>query len=440
MKESDIVNDLSNFMDDLVAKDQFSGTILVAKDGAPFFKAAYGLASVAHNVPNKIDTKFNLGSMNKMFTAVSIMQQVQKGNIGLQDKVGKYIPDFRNPEVAEKVTVHHLLTHTGGLGSFFNHAFEITAKDRVRTVRDMFPFFDEEKLMFEPGTRWSYSNSGFQVLGAILEVVTGMDYFEYVRQNIYQPAGMINSDSFEMDFDTPNLATGYTQFGLPPGRRKNNLFWHVVKGGPAGGGFSTVEDLLNFDIALRGDKLLNPEFTELVYTGKVEAEGRNSMYAYGFQDAVFNGTRIVGHGGGAPGINSNLSIYLDRGYTVAVMSNYDPVAAQRVDTHLRYRLTDMPLPEVIKLEHTILESLVGKYLIEPSPEPGMMLDVTLLGDQVFAMSPLLGRWHLLPIAENELMGEEIIDMRVLVHRDAQGNVEELTLKGIGPELTMKRTG
>jgi CubicO group peptidase (beta-lactamase class C family) len=438
MKESEIVNDLSSFMDDLVGKDQFSGTVLVAKDSIPFFKAAYGLANIAHQIPNRIDTKINLGSMNKMFTSVAINQQVQKGNLDLQDKVGKFIPDFRNQEVSEKVTIHHLLTHTGGLGSFFNHTFELTAKDRIRTVRDMFPMFDEEKLLFEPGTSWSYSNSGFQVLGAILEVVTGMDYFEYIRQNIYQPAGMINSDSFEMDFDTPNLATGYTEFGAPPGRRKNNLFSHVVKGGPAGGGFSTVEDLLKFDIALRGHKLLNPEFTELVYTGKVETGRRNSQYAYGFEDLHFNDVRSVGHGGGGPGINSKLSIYLDRGYTVAVMSNYDPVAAERVDARLRYRLSDVPLPLVIKLNQAALENITGTYLIYPAPMPGMALDIILQGDQVFAMSPMMGRWHLLPISENEFMGEEIIDMRVLVLRDSNGKVYEITLKGIGPELKGKR--
>lgn len=155
---------------------------------------------------------------------------------------------------------------------------------------------------------------------------------------------MMNTDAYEMDRDTPNLAIGYTH-ELMDGPSaaagpKNNLFLHVVKGGPAGGGFSTVEDLLRFDIALRNGKLLDKKHTDLVLTGKVNPGRRgDAKYAYGFSDEKYRGARIVGHGGGFPGINSQLDIYLDKGYTVAVMSNYDPPAAGRVADKAKVLIT-----------------------------------------------------------------------------------------------------
>jgi len=169
----------------------------------------------------------------------------------------------------------------------------------------------------------------------VIEKVSGQDYFDYIREHIYRPAGMANSDSYDLEIDTPNLAIGYTNqgFGGPSsGPRRNNLFMHVVKGGPAGGGFSTVEDLAKFAAALQGHKLLDARHTELVLTGKVQAFGPNTRYGYGFIERVENGKRVVGHGGGFPGISAQLDIYRDQGYVLAVLSNYDggstPVAAK----------------------------------------------------------------------------------------------------------------
>ena len=340
LTDEQVAKELSDFLDRLVAADAFSGTVLVAKDGKPFFEKAYGLASRAYDVPNKLDTKFNLGSMNKMFTAVAIAQLAEQGKLSFDDKIGKYLPDFPVKDAAEKVTIHHLLTHTSGLGSYFNDEFMKSSRDRFRAVKDYFPLIEKEKLSFEPGARFGYSNTGFLVLGAIVEKVSGQDYFDYVREHIYRPAGMANTDAFELDQDIPNLAVGYTRMG-PGGRplrgpRKNNVFLHVIKGGPAGGGYSTAEDLLDFDRALRSHKLLGPKMTDLVLAGKVEmGRGSDMKYAYGFGDERSGGHRFVGHGGGFPGISSKLDMDLTDGYTIVVLSNYDggaePVADKARD-------------------------------------------------------------------------------------------------------------
>jgi CubicO group peptidase (beta-lactamase class C family) len=338
LSDEEIAARAEAYLAKLVAADLFSGSVVVAHDGKTIFSRAFGLASRAHGVPNSTNTKFNLGSMNKMFTAVAVAQLVEQGRLAFTDPVGKHLPDYPNKAVAEKVTLHHLLTHTSGVGDYFNDKYMRAAKDRFRTVQDFFPLFVDKPLEFEPGTRFRYSNAGFMILGAVIEQVSGQSYFDYVRDHVYKPAGMADTDAYEMDQDTPNLATGYRRMNLlgqpEVGPRRNNLFLHVFKGGPAGGGYSTAEDLIRFARALRDHRLLGPKLTELVMAGKVESQPREK-YAYGFFEEVVNGHRVVGHGGGFPGINSQLDIFSDLGYDVAVMSNYDPPAAMLVVGKLR---------------------------------------------------------------------------------------------------------
>jgi CubicO group peptidase (beta-lactamase class C family) len=227
------------------------------------------------------------------------------------------------------------------MGSYFNDEYIMAGKDQFRLVRDYRPLYAEEALQFEPGARWAYSNSGFMLLGEIVEAVSGQDYFTYIREHVTGPLGMSNTACYEMDHDTPNLAIGYTSNGphpLPDGERWNNLYMHVVKGGPAGGCFSTVEDLAKFAAGLRGNKLLNAEFTATLTAGKVSSGpggGGTRKYAYGIQEETAGSERILGHGGGFSGINGQLDIYWNGGHAVAVLSNYDPPAASRVANKIR---------------------------------------------------------------------------------------------------------
>lgn len=348
MGKAKIVDELQAFLEKLVVADLFSGAVLIALNGVPIFKKAYGLANKSFNVPNQIDTKFNLGSMNKMFTAVAIAQLAERGKLAFSDLISKHLPDYPST-VGDKVTIHHLLTHTSGMGDFFNEKFFFSSKDRFKTVEAFMPLFHDDPLTFEPGAQWQYSNAGFIVLGAIIEQVVGQSYFDYVREHIYKTAVMPDTDAYELDQPIPNLAIGYTNMGenfqpLLGSRRRNHLFMIPVKGCPAAGGYSTVSDLLNFDIALRQHKLLSYEYTNIVLSGKVAfSDEMFAKYAYGFVDERVNEfsdgrvkqKRITGHKGGIPGINAQLDMYLDDGYTVVVLSNYDPPAGQRVAAKLR---------------------------------------------------------------------------------------------------------
>jgi CubicO group peptidase (beta-lactamase class C family) len=223
------------------------------------------------------------------------------------------------------VRVKHLLTHTSGLGSYFNETFERSSRELFRRVEDYRVLVRPETLLFEPGTRWSYSNTGMLVAGAVVEKASGQDYFDYVREHIYAPAGMTGTDCYELDKVNPNLAVGYERRVLD-GRAvyKNNLFRHVLRGGPAGGGYSTVEDLLRFDRALRAGQLVKPATLEQLW--KVYPELGSEDYGLGFGVEQTPLGKVVGHSGGFFGISSELAIYVDAGYTFAVLTNQGDAA------------------------------------------------------------------------------------------------------------------
>jgi CubicO group peptidase (beta-lactamase class C family) len=320
LTDAEVVEQLKAYVERMAARDVFSGAVLLAKAGKPLYRAAFGEANKDFGVRNTIDTKFNLGSMNKMFTAVAVMQLVEAGKLSLDDTLGKFLPaGAMRPDVLSKVRIKHLLTHTSGLGSYFTPEWDRQSRAIYRSVDDWMGLVKGETLQFEPGTRWSYSNTGMLVLGKVIQVASGQDYFDYVRERIAKPAGMINTDAYELDRVNKNLAVGYEPEQTPRGvEYRNNIFMHVIRGGPAGGGYSTVEDLTRFAEALKNGRLVSKESFRLLTTPKPELNSPD----YGFGFGVDAGGRIVGHSGGFPGINAQLDIYVGDDYTVAVMSNY----------------------------------------------------------------------------------------------------------------------
>jgi len=319
------IADLIAYIEDLASQDQFSGAVLIAQGGEPVFKGAYGLADRSSEIPNQIDTKFNLGSMNKMFTATAILQLAEQGKLSVDDKIIDHLPDYANQEVANQVTIHHLLTHTSGMGNVFTDEYDLMPKDQLMTPEDWLPLFVDTPLQFEPGAHFAYSNAGYVVLGLIIERITGQSYYDYIVENIYEPSGMLNSDSYDRDKQVPNLAIGYTTQGYEGDQLREpipNTDHLPGRGFPAGGGYSTVEDLLKFRNALLSHQLLSPESTDLLITGKIELR-EGLQYAYGFFDKVVGDQRAVGHSGGFPGICDFMDIYLDLGYTVIMLSNSD---------------------------------------------------------------------------------------------------------------------
>ena len=284
---------LGAYLDALVARDLFSGTVLLAHGGKPLFFKSYGMANKEWSVPNTNDTKYNVGSINKFFTNQALKQLHDAGKLDYDKTLRTYLPDYPS-DIADRITIKQLMEHRSGLGDFFGPEYNAAPKNRIRALADYLPFFANKPLLFEPGTQQRYSNAGYVVLGLVIEKLSGASYYDYVREHICKPAGMTSTDSYTPDDITPRRATGYTRRGDSPGMHAN-IYSLPGRGSSAGGGYSTAEDMLRLAMTLKTDGL--------------------------------------GIGGGAPGLNAALEI--EGGWQLIVLANYDPPAAEEVAANVR---------------------------------------------------------------------------------------------------------
>ena len=241
--------EIKTFLDNLEPKS-FSGTILVAQNDKIIEQRAYGLASIEYEVENTVDTKFNIASITKMITGVATLQLYENGKLELKEPIGKYLPDYPNKLVRDSVTVHQLLTHTSGNNNFVVGDFLQTNKLKYKNVSDFVPLFANDTLLSRPGTKYDYSASGFVILGLIIEKVSGQSYYDYIKENIFEPARMEHTTELEIDSVVKNKASGYTSlFGESETLKRND--YYLSKAMPGGFHYSTVKDLFKFSKALR---------------------------------------------------------------------------------------------------------------------------------------------------------------------------------------------
>jgi CubicO group peptidase (beta-lactamase class C family) len=285
---------------ELAKRDLFSGTVLVARDGKPVLLKSWGEG-------NTNETTYNIGSINKIFTRVALLQLRQQGKIDFTKTLRTVLPDYPS-KIADEITIQQLIDNSSGMGDIFGPRFG-AARENLHSLKDYLALFADQPLEFEPGTRRRYSNAGYIVLGLVIEKLSGMSYYDYVRERIYKPAEMKNSDSYALADDVPNRATGYHRTGEA---RTPNHELMPARGSSAGGGYATARDLLRFTRAL--PKLISRnDYLELVG----DPPG-------------------IGWGGGAPGVNA--VVELEGPHTIIVLSNYDPPAAQYVGRQARQAL------------------------------------------------------------------------------------------------------
>ncbi|TDE14321.1 serine hydrolase domain-containing protein [Jiangella asiatica] len=316
------------------AEDTFSGTVLLAHRGKPVLERAYGMADKAKSIPNRMDTLFSVGSICKAFTSVAVMQLARQDKIDLHATVGTYLDGFR-AEVADTVTVHQLLTHTGGMG---DHGADSRAWDSVEEVFEgtLDVIRGRQDLPeFTPGTEWRYSNSGFHILGAIVRAASNEDYYKYIREHVFDPAGMERTGFYTRPqvLAADDIAHPYAthpQTGERIDSTTRDDFPFV--GTPAGGAFSTAEELMKFIRALHEDGTLLPSaFADLATNGKAvqgpdqrpDLVRQNSFYGYGFEVTTLNDRRICGHSGGSSiGVSCMLDFHPALDWVSVSLSNY----------------------------------------------------------------------------------------------------------------------
>lgn len=298
-----------------VELDQFSGTVLLAKEGQVLYAKALGDANKSYGIKNNIDTKFNIASMGKMFTGVSIMQLHERGMLDINAPVITYLKDF---PLGDQITIFHLLSHTSGVGRYMRHPDYRSDRHAYRTINDLLPIIYDQKMEFTtPGERFSYSNSGMVLLGVVIEGVTGQSYAEYITKNILEPTQMHDTAMRFGDEVVENRATGYMK--SISGKHQNNHFLSSSPY-PDGGILSTVGDMLKFDQALYGSSLINDASKKTMF------KAQKVTYGLAFQVENRQDNLVVGHSGGMPGFSSYFSRYLKDKYTIIVLSNYDMIA------------------------------------------------------------------------------------------------------------------
>ncbi len=337
-----ITADVRRFITKLANGGVFSGIVMVNHNGKAVVAESVGYASRDPDIPNTVDTRFELASVSKMFTAVAIAQLVERGKLSYGDTIAKLLPDYPNQAAARRLTVHHLLTHTSGISEYlFKDAYR-AERSRVRSPKDYWPFFANDSLEFAPGSQWSYSTSNYVLLGAIIERASGQSFYEYRKRHIFDVAGMTSTDGD----GTGPVATPFTRFG--PNRVPDLERYRPVleapdrRGSPGGGGVSTAGDLQRFIDALLSHKLLSATALHVATAPRVKAE--EGEWSYGFESHDWNGVRFFGHNGFAGGAFSQVDVFPESGYSVVVLSNVDMSGAGAVAYHLRLLLTQSPGP------------------------------------------------------------------------------------------------
>ncbi len=297
---------------------QFNGAILVAEKGKVVYAKGLGLANMEWSMPNQPDTKFRIGSITKQFTATLILQLVEEGKLKLDGKITDYLTDYRK-DTGDRVTIHHLLNHTSGIPSYTSRPdFRTAIMRNPYKITDFVKQLASGDLEFEPGSKFSYNNSGYVLLGAIIEKVTGKSYETVLTERILKPLGMTNSGYDSTSPLLPKRASGYEK---RPSGYVNAPYLDMSLPYAAGSIYSTVEDLYKWDQALHEGKILSAESRKLMFTPGL------SNYGYGIRitDETIGKselkTKIIGHGGGINGFNSLLTRAVDKGQTVVILDN-----------------------------------------------------------------------------------------------------------------------
>jgi CubicO group peptidase (beta-lactamase class C family) len=306
-----------------VKDNQFMGAVLVARGDDVLLDKGYGFANLEWSIPDSPKTKFRLGSITKQFTAASILLLEQSGKLNVNDAVKKYMPDA--PAAWDNITIFHLLTHTSGIPNFTSFSDYRKLEPFSTTVAELVARFRDKPLDFQPGEKWSYSNSGYVLLGYLLEKLSGESYARFVEDNIFKPLCMVDSGYDSNSAVIPNRASGYTrgQNGMV-----NAGYIDMTIPLSAGALYSTTEDLLRWEQGLFGGKLLSPASLK-----KMTTPFKND-YGFGLGIHSVNGHEEIAHGGGIEGFNTALAYYPDDRLTVVVLGNVEGLATQEIAADL----------------------------------------------------------------------------------------------------------
>jgi|GEM_PF-787325 len=416
ISNQDLTTRVDEYLNALVKQDRFSGAILLARDGKVLLSKGYGMANFEDETPNTPQTKFRLGSITKQFTAMATLILQERGKLSVQDSVCKYVENC--PQGWQPITIHNLLTHTSGIPN-------VTSFPEFRKMK-MFPssplegvaLFKDKPLEFAPGEKFNYSNSGYMLLGYIVERAAGHAYADFLRENIFQPLGMKNTDYDVNSAIVKHRASGYT-------RSANGIanadYINMTLPFAAGGLYSTVEDLYLWDRAFYTEKLVSKKSLEAMNTPFKDG------YGYGVGIGEHFGLKNISHGGGIEGFSTFLSRFPVENATVIVLSNIDSANTGGIAKHLGGLLLSdkVSMPTVINVSPQVLQQYTGRYQVaDNTPTEDISVDGNHLNIKVSDGNEV----SVVPVAKDEFVMDDDFAVHFTFHRDQSGNVESYTFK------------
>ena len=406
----------------------FSGSILVAQNGQPVVSKGFGMANVELAVPNTTQTVFRLGSVTKQFTAMAIMILQERGKLRVSDPACQYLAEC--PAAWQPLTIRHLLTHTSGIPNYTNLPDFARIAVVPATSAEMVGKFKDKPLEFAPGEKFAYSNSGYYLLGLIIERASGKPYADFLQEAVFAPLAMSHTGYDNPSRIITNRAAGY---GRQAGETVNAAYMDMTIPYAAGGLYSTTEDLLRWDRALYTDTLVSQKSLDEIFTPD------KGGYGYGWSIGQRFNRRAIGHGGGIYGFATHIDRFPADRVTVIVLSNVEGASASKMANDLAAIVFGAPyeIPRArtaITLEPKVLEQYVGQYRIATPP-----IDISVTLDNGKLLALVAGRLKLALLAESETtFFSRDVSAQIIFARDAAGQVTGLSLRMDGGELPAQR--
>jgi CubicO group peptidase (beta-lactamase class C family) len=423
------------YLSALAKQDRFTGSVLVAREGKVLFSKGYGMANLEFDIPNTPQTKFRLGSVTKQFAAASILLLQERGKLSVQDPVCKYVENC--PKAWEPITVHHLLSHTSGIPNFTSFPDYSKTMMMPATVDSLIARFKDKPLDFQPLEKWNYSNSGYILLGHIIEKASGESFESFLHKNILDPLKMQNTGYDLHHKILKNRATGYSQTASG---KVNSVYLDMTIPHAAGAMYSTTEDLYLWNEALFGDKLLAAKSREALMTVV------KNDYAYGVSVNKTLNRTMVSHGGGINGFNTFLARFPVEKVTIVVLRNIDggSPGPGKISSDLAAILFgekyEMPAvaavakaaPIVAKVDPKIYDAYVGEYQLAPN----FILAVRREGERLITQATGQGEIEIFPESETKFF-PKVMEAKLTFVKDESGKVTHLILQQNGEHKAMK---
>jgi CubicO group peptidase (beta-lactamase class C family) len=414
---------LDAVVQDYVARKQFMGSVLVAKGNEILLSKGYGLANMEWEIPNSPTTKFRLGSITKQFTAACVLLLEEQGKLSVDDPVNKHLPDA--PAAWDRITIRHLLTHTSGIPNFTQFEDYRTYKLSPATTTKALALYRDKPLEFEPGEKWNYSNSGYLLLGHLIEKISGKTYEEFVEKHIFTPLEMKSSGVDSNSAIIPQRASGYAP---SRGGIVNADFIHMSVPHAAGSLYSTTEDLLRWNQGLFGGNVLKQQSLQKMITAF------KGNYAMGIEVRDVKGRKRISHGGGIEGFNTDMAYYPDQAISIIVLGNLNGPGPDNVIRMLGAvahgdPVTLMSERKEVSVAPEALSAYTGTYELNPN----FTITITAENNQLQLQASRQPKHPLFAEADNKFF-LKVVDAQVEFFKDASGGITHMVLFQNGREM------